>query len=755
VQKGITVHSSHYAAMFPEHAGLVSAVCVRHLNEDTISSRLEDTRIEDTVDLPTQIGKYPILEQIGAGGQASVYRAVHPVLQKEVVVKLSKFPAETSDRAVQEGRLLSQLEHPYVCRVLDLDFHNNRPYMVMPFIHGQTLKSFLQAKSLDANQIMNFMSKLCEAVAAAHALGITHQDIKPNNVLINQHGDPILIDFGLAKVRGAWYANAPVDSVVGTFGFMAPEQARANDAQIGPATDIFGLGALLFYLLTGKPPIKRDGRSELENAQLCSVHWSALEASSAPTELKSVCEKALHPDPEARHQSVQEFIQELRLPVAAPIKVDPAKARVSLRRTITCPHCWHEFPPEDIFWIAEHNSLLGDGKLGDNEYRRFLPSRFDVAGNAIDAGGVVCHELACPRCHLGVPRALLETAPLFLSIIGAPASGKTYFLSAMIQKLRESLPRFFKVSITDSDPNANKVLNQYVEQQFLNPNRNGVVRLAKTEEQGDLYSNVMLGERTVTLPMPFLFSVSPLDSHPNRARRKKVSRVLCLYDNAGESFLPGKDTGQNMVTRHLARSSALMFLFDPTQDTRFRAACRGFSTDPQILEEPVTSRQETILHELAHRVRKHSGLGQNERHKKPLIVVLTKFDAWSDLVEEVPFGLPLRHHTATEDWAALDVHLVESVSQKLRDLMWKFSPELVAAAESFSERVLFVPASSFGQVPQKDEQTGAVGISPDRIDPVWCEVPILWTLANCDGLIPVPNDSQVTPSAAPPRSNAN
>jgi hypothetical protein len=166
----------------------------------------------------------------------------------------------------------------------------------------------------------------------------------------------------------------------------------------------------------------------------------------------------------------------------------------------------------------------------------------------------------------------------------------------------------------------------------------------------------------------------------------------------------------------------------------------------------VTSRQETILHELAHRVRKHSGLGQNERHKKPLIVVLTKFDAWSDLVEGIPFALPLRHHKEVDDWSALDLQQIELVSSRLRELMWRFTPELVAAADAFSEQVLFVPASSFGHGPQKDQQTGAVGISPNRIDPVWCEVPVLWTLAKrCEGLIPIPNAHQAAPVKAPRR----
>jgi len=391
--------------------------------------------------------------------------------------------------------------------------------------------------------------------------------------------------------------------------------------------------------------------------------------------------------------------------------------------------------------VAEHQSLLGDDRLGDNEYQRFLPSRFNVKGNAIDSGGAVCQELACPQCHLVVPRAMLETAPLFVSIIGAPACGKTYFLSAMIQQLRESLPRFFRVTITDADPQSNKVLNDYVEQQFFNPNRNEVVRLAKTEEQGDLYSSVMMGGRTITLPMPFLFSLMPNPSHPHAPRRKQVARVLCLYDNAGESFLPGKDTGQNLVTRHLARSSVLLFLFDPTQDIRFRSACKA-SKDPQVTQELVTSRQETLLHELTQRVRRHAGLGQDEQHKAPLLVLLTKYDAWSDLLDTAPFAVPLTESKTADDWNALDIAQIENISDAIKKLMWKFSPEFVSSAEAFSSRVLFLPASAFGTTPEQDPSTGKFGIKPDKIAPIWCDVPILWTLAQrCEGLVPYANAS--------------
>src|ERR1019366_8497429 len=91
---------------------------------------------------------------------------------------------------------------------------------------------------------------------------------------------------------------------------------------------------------------------------------------------------------------------------------------------ITCPHCWHVFSPDQILWVSEHADLMGDTVLGPEQSRRFLPSRFNTERQALDAKDTPCRTLACPRCHLVIPRALIENEPLFLSIIGGPASGK-------------------------------------------------------------------------------------------------------------------------------------------------------------------------------------------------------------------------------------------------------------------------------------------------------------------------------------------
>ena len=412
------------------------------------------------------------------------------------------------------------------------------------------------------------------------------------------------------------------------------------------------------------------------------------------------------------------------------------RSAVELRAQVTCPHCWHDFPPENVLWISQHPDLIGDSRLGPDHQIRFLPTRFNVEGDAIDSRGFVCQSLACPRCHLPIPRALVELQPLFLSILGAPASGKSYFLTAMTWLLRQTLPRSFALSFGDADPASNRSLNEYEERLFLNEDQNRLAALDKTALEGDLYNTVLFSGQAVSYPRPFIFSLKPLDEHPNRQAVAKLSKAVCLYDNAGEHYLPGQDTASSPVTRHLALSRALFFLFDPTQDPRFRRACEGKSEDPQMTDRARTSRQETILLEAADRIRRYTGLAQNARHQRPLIVIVTKFDAWSALLNgktlDTPW-MPTRH----PNLCALDVDKIDAISADVRTLLNRMSPELVAAAEGLAENVVYIPVSSLGRAPTVDTATGLLGIRPRDMQPLWTEVPFLYALARwTGGIIP-------------------
>lgn len=417
-------------------------------------------------------------------------------------------------------------------------------------------------------------------------------------------------------------------------------------------------------------------------------------------------------------------------------------ANYGLLPRITCPHCWEHFAPEKLMWVAEHTDLLGDERLGGEQPLRFLPTRFTVGGEAIDPKGFPCHQLACPNCHLNVPRPLLELEPLFLSIFGAPASGKSYYLAALTWELRKVLPLIFKTGFADADPVMNQQLNQYEESVFASSTADKLVPLAdlirKTEEQGDLYDTVSFGNQVVSYPRPFLFTIQPQPGHRNVTNAAKLSRTICLYDNAGESFQPGKDSAAAPVTRHMAQSRVLYFVFDPTQDARFQKLIsqEGSSPVPTIR----TMRQEPILQEAIARVRRFAGLKQSEKHNRPLVVILTKFDLWYRLLGHDPAPDPWQKGRASasdEVVHAFDPSVVERQSRSAREVLLKTSPEIVTAAENFSDDVTYIPVTSVGWNVSIDKKTGLPAIKPSDASPYWVTVPFIYGLTRAvPGIIP-------------------
>jgi serine/threonine protein kinase len=257
---------------------------------------------------PQRIGKYIVLETLDRGGQAKVYRAVHPQLRQTVAIKLGhalpRGSGDVREMLIREARLLAKLDHPHLVRVYDLDFHNDRPFVVMDYVRGRNLRQLAEEETLTHQRSAAIVAGIATALAAVHAQGITHRDVKPENILIDEEGQPRLIDFGLARDRTPW--STVVDSqegVTGTLLYMAPEQASGDSTRIGPRTDIFGLGGVLFYLLVGGPPIAPGSFDDvLSRVRDGDVQWEALQRSSAPPALVEICRKAMSPDADDRYQ---------------------------------------------------------------------------------------------------------------------------------------------------------------------------------------------------------------------------------------------------------------------------------------------------------------------------------------------------------------------------------------------------------------------------------------------------------------------
>ncbi len=155
---------------------------------------------------PGAIGKYLVVDQLDEGGQGLVFRVIHPRLGRDMVLKLGRQPVGDDEQAslVAEGRLLSDLEHINLVKIYDLDFHNDRPFLVMEYVHGRNLEDYARDEPVTPRRAAELVAKLAGALAMVHRRGIIHRDIKPRNILIDESGEPRLIDFGLARLRHAW-----------------------------------------------------------------------------------------------------------------------------------------------------------------------------------------------------------------------------------------------------------------------------------------------------------------------------------------------------------------------------------------------------------------------------------------------------------------------------------------------------------------------------------------------------------------------
>lgn len=400
---------------------------------------------------------------------------------------------------------------------------------------------------------------------------------------------------------------------------------------------------------------------------------------------------------------------------------------------ITCPNCWHGFPPEDIKYIARQ--LTDDPVLGSTEYLRFSPTRFTVEGLALDPQGQPTGDLACPRCHLQIPELMLEVPPLIISLIGSPASGKSYFLASMASHLRKLMTRA-NLSFTDASPASNQAIREYENTLFGDPTSTTLTQIRKTETDDlKLYKKPVIDGMEKRCPIPLQFSIWPTKDHPNYAQAHLIGRVLVLYDNAGEDFLPGAEDHNSEAVKHLAKSDVVFMLFDPTQEAPLRSFCR--SNDPQISHglrpsgsPPILVRQETLLREAAVRARHFLGLSQNEPLNKPLIVIIPKFDILQDLpgisIDQEPYlGMEEGHSIR------LQMADIERNSEAIRTFLRKHCPDFLATADAFSRRVCYIPVSSLGCSPTlvKRGDVKFYGFRPVDIKPKWVTVPVLYSLA--------------------------
>ena len=240
--------------MLDEHVDATS------LAEDDSGSFRGDGFLPGASSLPVQFGEYELLEEIGRGGMGIVYRAVQKSLQRVVAVKmlLRRDLASQADlsRFRSEAEAAAQLDHPGIVSIFEVGEHDGHPFYSMRYIEGTTLSKRLEAGPIPPREGARILLRVAEAVQAAHARGVLHRDLKPSNILIDLAGKPHVSDFGLAKRLEGNQTMTHTGAILGTPCYMSPEQAAGSRGDVGPVSDVWSLGAILYQVLVDRPPFQ-------------------------------------------------------------------------------------------------------------------------------------------------------------------------------------------------------------------------------------------------------------------------------------------------------------------------------------------------------------------------------------------------------------------------------------------------------------------------------------------------------------------
>ncbi len=261
-----------------------------------------------------QLGPYLLEAEIGRGGMGVVYRARHVEQNRVVALKviLGEPPAGATavQRFYREARAAANLDHPHIVPVYEVGQYGDFHCFSMPLIEGGSLADRLDRERLPQRAAVQLMKAVTEAVDFVHRQGVVHRDLKPANILLDAEGSPQIADFGLA-LRGDADDGTGSGEVLGTVAYMAPEQARGEAAAVGPHSDQYSLGVVLYQLLTGRTPF--TGRDyELLARVAHDKPPPPREANSAvPQELEAICLRAMHRDPGGRYESVGRLAEDL------------------------------------------------------------------------------------------------------------------------------------------------------------------------------------------------------------------------------------------------------------------------------------------------------------------------------------------------------------------------------------------------------------------------------------------------------------
>src|SRR5512143_3484748 len=259
------------------------------------------------------LGAYRIINQVGQGGMASVYKAYQPSMDRNVAIKvLPRQLAESKEFAArfqQEARIIAKLEHPHILPVFDYGESDGVAYLVMRYLDAGTLKDRMEAgRPLPLAEIDRIFTQLSDALSYAHSHGVIHRDLKPSNALVDEQGNIFLTDFGIAKLlESASPRLTQTDAIMGTPAYISPEQAKAMP--VDQRSDIYSLGIILYEMVTGRVPFVADTPLAviLQHVSDPLPLPSAIKR-DIPESIERVILKALAKEPDDRYATTSEFL---------------------------------------------------------------------------------------------------------------------------------------------------------------------------------------------------------------------------------------------------------------------------------------------------------------------------------------------------------------------------------------------------------------------------------------------------------------
>ncbi|MBI4617241.1 MAG: protein kinase [Planctomycetes bacterium] len=285
-------------------------------------------------DAKKRFGKYVLLEEIGRGGAGVVHRAWDATLCREVALKFLTSMGDEDDveRFLREARTAASLAHPNIAQVYEIGEEDGKHYVAMQLIDGHDLAD----RRYPAKRALAILRDAAGAVEFAHSHGIIHRDLKPRNILLDSHGTPYVLDFGLAKPLRTQSRLTRTGAIMGTPAYMSPEQASGDSRRIGKRSDVYALGATLYEMLTGRPPF----RGETPIVVLAAVTTKEpvpprLLFKEIPPEAETICLKALEKDPARRYASARALAQDCdRFVRGVPIEAKPASVLARVWRRV-------------------------------------------------------------------------------------------------------------------------------------------------------------------------------------------------------------------------------------------------------------------------------------------------------------------------------------------------------------------------------------------------------------------------------------